>query len=1200
MLLLSHCCVDSLAEGVVRKHSELTVAAEMRLLSSCGPKPATRSARSKKSITGAEDKSRLPVIWSEIGAVRGDFALRWCDNVSLANAEAVQEVALQRQFLQSCHLEACKALRICPSPFAPLMFPRSGPKVFRPRSPRHTRSQPSGSSIPTGASGGRNRFDSAQQDLQSPNASPVPGLHHSSDGSDRNDGDGLSPDVEHEETSQSSSGSVIRHRRPFHDSSPETTGLDEEDSKGGDGSPERGVVGTTSNGSDEDFYSVPGDDETAEKQWLVYTTPAKPVSVPQNPLLPGANAPHPVGPDSLPISRTIVRLLREEAEKAETSEAGDSTCDKGSGEGRSVGPPPDSPVPSPPLDPVLEREGDEPSTSRLGMHRLQVAYCPLPWCEKLQRQVPSCVLRLPGVGPITGSRRHVDEWARFTDTSVLGRGFGFSHSTLPEVLDVDIAGLSEFPVSYWFDAGDDEPVTPWPERFPLPPASDADTSVVLDLGPDVYVHASPAALECVTWMIDDYSRRWVPAFRLVLLGGANVISVRVCVCRQDSVDSVLGCVESVLFSNGSAESPKGSLALTVSAPKIRARFGHVSSASSSSLSEHAFVSGDSRQFPSNEGRPPPKASTPQDLPSQRRADGMPRVPPHSRHRSMFTGAPPNSPVFVPPPPVPVRREGSATAGSAGSGSTAQDEGAMVFGLELTLFGSEVTMLTSVLEEEGRDRAKVSAKLAQADAQFGVVDAGVQAKDVVVGRVPVSWWNHEYFTSPQESVLDGNPSFDAGLMRFGLRDVNLDVSVTETKSRAISCSIGEVASVVMDDAIGGLLSAVLAWEESAMYLALTLSDAVASKRARTVTLANALARLFEDFEMYSPFSQVPRSSLLSGSTRPPMNLISLRSGAWQRREKKVSSRSGSDNATHHKREGRRVTSRHATQMVIVSDRDVDGDDSDGDEDVSDQHSGGVTQAMFRRPGMAVEVPVADARTEPRFVDAAGRRLSEFSRPLELSVPSRHVLFGALARNLLSCLTWREWLQLHSELCEADSGAVTGHQQQPDGVMIDRTQSEIGAVETLLPALSQSTTLWSSWLRKSLQSNTSIQVPDSQTLSLSLTGKLQAATLLLLVPKVSTKLQASTSAEEACHLQILGAGVTASLMDRMQLRNFKNQTGETATTPSLPRDLLLTQCEGFSVVLTPSVFIAMSCIEVSVLRVAVIGSPSGCPTGGALCV
>jgi hypothetical protein len=500
---------DSLAEGAIRKHSEMTVAAEVRLLSSCGPKPAARSIRSKKSITGAEDKSRLPVIWSEIGAFRGDFALRWCDNLPSNDGDMAQEIVAQRQFLQSCFSEASKALRYCPSPFAPLTFPRSTPAVPRAPSPRHTRSQPSGSSVPTGASGGRNRFDSAQQDMQSPCASPVPPLHHPSDDSQPDEDDESSPGRELEESSQSSSGSVIRHRRPFHESSPETEDGDESDNDEVENLVQGNVVGTGSNGSDDDFYSVPGDDETAEKQWLVYTTPAKPVAARQNPALPGANAPHPVGPDSLPISRTIVRLLREEAQKAQSGDAAGAAVDSDRTGASSTAPPPrTSQPPSPRVEPEHSPE-EEATASKPGMHRLQIAYLPLPWCEKLQRQVPSCVLRLPAAGPVTGSRRHVDEWARFTDTSVLGRGFGYSLSTLPEVLDVDVAGLSELPVCYWFDMDDDDVVVPWPERFPLLPASDVDTTVMLDLGSDVFFHASPAALECMTWMIDDYSRRWV-------------------------------------------------------------------------------------------------------------------------------------------------------------------------------------------------------------------------------------------------------------------------------------------------------------------------------------------------------------------------------------------------------------------------------------------------------------------------------------------------------------------------------------------------------------------------------------------------------------------------------------------------------------------------------------------------------------------
>jgi hypothetical protein len=644
--------------------------------------------------------------------------------------------------------------------------------------------------------------------------------------------------------------------------------------------------------------------------------------------------------------------------------------------------------------------------------------------------------------------------------------------------------------------------------------------------------------------------------------------------RQDSVDTVLNFVEDSLFSDSADQSPKTSLLLTVNAPKIRARLGHVSAASLSSLSEHAFASGDDRQFPSNESRPPPKASTPQDLPSQRRIDSTPRLPPHSRHRSMFTGAPPNSPVFIHPPPVPLQREGSATAGSAGSGISTQDEGAMVFGLEVTLFGSEVTMRRSVWTEDASNRTKFTAKLLHADAQFGVVDAGTQAKDVVAGRVPTAWWNHDFFHAHTEDVLlDKSAPFELGLLRFGLHDASVDVSITESKAREISCNIGEVASAIMDDAIGGLLSSALAWEESAMYLALTLSDALGSKETRKNSLGNALARLFEEFEMFSPYTLVPRSALMNPPSRVPMNLIQLRTGSWQRREKRVTSRSGSESAAHRKREGRRPVNRY-TGPVMTSDRDIDGEDSDGDEDLGESHPGGVAQAMFRRPGMAVDVPVADARTEPRFVDAAARRLSEFSRPLELPGPARRVLFTALCRNLLSCLTWREWLQLHSDLCEAGGESIAGHQLPSEGVTTERTHSELGAVEALIPGLSESTTLWSAWLRKSLQSSAAPSVPDSQALSLSLTGKLNAATLLLLVPKVSERSQAASGAEEACHMQILGAGVTASLVDRMQLRKMTQD----AAPPTLPRDLLLTQCEGFSLMLTPSVFVAMSCIEV----------------------
>lgn len=444
-----------------------------------------KSTKAKKSITGNEDGARMPVIWSEIGCVRADFAVRFRDAlISPADAEN------QRAFLNRCYTAIRAINASTTSPFAPLSFPRATSVKRTTVSPRHHRQ--------SSLSSEQDAPDQSQfyglpgygsPSVSSKSSGALAGSE--SGGSEYGESE---PDIGN--GSVSSSGSVIRRNTVDIRSNPVSKGPTPPPLA--PDVPDATVTQVTSPGDDDDFFSVHGDEPETGAKWMVYTTPAKPPVQ-----MPAADGHAVVSkPDQLPFSGTILRLLREEAAKADEADAARSVAESHISKTARFDVPSTSDV-EPPIPTGTSKTTDPQPTARI-----HLGYLPMPWSDKLQQQVPSYVLRLPNALAPTGARRHVDEWARLGDQSLIGRGFGFANSVLPEILAVDMAAGDAGPSTmYWFDVDTDMMEHEWLDRLPDPPMGDCASLVHVEVAKGATVHASPAAVEFATWLLEDLYRR---------------------------------------------------------------------------------------------------------------------------------------------------------------------------------------------------------------------------------------------------------------------------------------------------------------------------------------------------------------------------------------------------------------------------------------------------------------------------------------------------------------------------------------------------------------------------------------------------------------------------------------------------------------------------------------------------------------------
>ena len=532
-------CADSLADGVNRKHAEVSVGARLQLLSSTGPKPAIRTFRNKKSVLSTDSPDKLPVVWCEVGSAHADVVLRFVDHIVPSDAAMREEVEAQRTFLKKCH--ANNPLTNVPRglfPLEPLTFPAYTTGSRYPKQ-RTSRRLPVAAVVASQAYGDG---DGGMDVADAPSPPSVAGENVSSDGKDAdedNDEDNDEDvDVDDEnavdesgdvggdsdgagsagwQSPQNSSSSVMFRGRPGYgpveggeDDTPEDQDerglLSTVTPHGGDwlASPTAERLEalppprTQSSGEDDDFKSA-RNDGSDEDAWLVYTTPAKPAAK----------------PDESRISGTIVQLLKEEARKAASSAVAGKI----------------DPVP-PPLPP-RQKSGSSKSLGRKAFDskegvkvpasappapavaaRFSVPFVPLPWCDRILPLLPSYVLHLRNVGaPCAVRRQAMEEWTRMQDPSLLVRGFGFASSVLPDILAVDVsssgAGGDEAGHDRWFE-------TPYldvdaPPAFKVQPIAhhNCHSGVYIDVGPSACVQGSPAVLEIASWMVEDYYSRCV-------------------------------------------------------------------------------------------------------------------------------------------------------------------------------------------------------------------------------------------------------------------------------------------------------------------------------------------------------------------------------------------------------------------------------------------------------------------------------------------------------------------------------------------------------------------------------------------------------------------------------------------------------------------------------------------------------------------
>lgn len=463
-------------------------------------------------------------------------------------------------------------------------------------------------------------------------------------------------------------------------------------------------------------------------------------------------------------------------------------------------------------------------------------------------------------------------------------------------------------------------------------------------------------------------------------------------------------------------------------------------------------------------------------------------------------------------------------------------------------------------------------------EVGLVDLGSthpSGPGVLLAPVPAKWWAHEFFCGMPPVMEGASPPaspHDAGfvvpLCRVGARTCVVEARLLQddrgdlSAVSSLSASVQETALVCVDDAVGALLSVGYGWSESFLFLAETIPSILSLQTAKGQYFSKYVADLLKDFEdspyqkKYSKFSyqkgMVKAVNAIANRVNPP---------AVGGRRAPVSSIRAS--ARFPFREGaeakRGLTSRGSFESLGYPD---EGGDSDGEEDAADARGVSTEYDMFCRPGMTAVVRCSEARTDPSYVEAAGRKLLEFPRPMDLPAPMRGIVFSGLVRAVLSCLTWKEWTELHGALLIVSSSSEDSGESEE---MPSRGLDDMAGVAGL-ELMTRGSLMWSSWLRRvPLSRNRPAASPTPPVLLLS--GRMGAASVVLLTPSLADP---ATATEEALHFRVGGVTVTGILHAPIK---------EDQALPR-PRDTLLSQCEAISFVFTPAVFQAVGCIEVSI--------------------
>ena len=354
----------------------------------------------------------MPTLWSEIGMLAADVTLRSVDHLR----EGDNEPEEQRAFLRRCHTVAFRNSPHVASPFSPLVFPRAAQRV---RTQQHRAEvQMMFSAAPPQAGA-----DVTEGFPEAPRSESLSSSSDAMAGSDEGDVNAGDSDVTdspwlRDESQLSPSGSVIIHHHPDSDHAAL--------SEVAFNLPSPVPVACSDAGDDDedDFFSVHDEDPGNTGQWRVYTTPARPDTTAvrkQAGYVPGSAHSKTGTLEAMPMSGTIVQLLKHEAQKASSAAL----------------PPPPKPVevhavhPKPneahPRSPAETKPAPEPAPA-IPSQRLNVGFVPTPWADQIQTHLPCLLLRVPAGAARAAARRQADDWSRFGEPTALNRGFGLAHS----------------------------------------------------------------------------------------------------------------------------------------------------------------------------------------------------------------------------------------------------------------------------------------------------------------------------------------------------------------------------------------------------------------------------------------------------------------------------------------------------------------------------------------------------------------------------------------------------------------------------------------------------------------------------------------------------------------------------------------------------------------------------------------------------
>lgn len=352
----------------------------------------------------------MPTLWSEIGMLAADVTLRSVDHLR----EGDNEPEEQRAFLRRCHTVAFRNAPHVASPFLPLVFPRAVQRApAQQRRPHEVQMVFSSAAPQPGIDVTEGFPEAPRSESLSSSSDAMAG----SDDGDANAGDSDATDSPwlRDESQFSPSGSVIIHRHPDSDHAAL--------SEVAFNLPSPVPVASSDAGDDDedDFFSVHDEDPGNAGQWRVFTTPARPDSTAvrkQSGYVPGSAHSKTGTLEAMPMSGTIVQLLKQEAQKASSV----------------VLPPPSKPAePRPKVDepqprPAAEKKPAPEPAPAIPSQRLNVGFVPTPWADPIQSHLPCVLLRVPAATARAAARRQIDDWSRFGEPTALNRGFGLAHS----------------------------------------------------------------------------------------------------------------------------------------------------------------------------------------------------------------------------------------------------------------------------------------------------------------------------------------------------------------------------------------------------------------------------------------------------------------------------------------------------------------------------------------------------------------------------------------------------------------------------------------------------------------------------------------------------------------------------------------------------------------------------------------------------